>query len=93
MRLLERARPGLDRRAAGFSCGFVAAVFLVHPQRLESVVWISERKDVLATLFWLLTLLAYVRYTELLREIDAGTARLIREQLDARVSRDGDPVE
>ena len=41
---------------------FIAAIFAVHPLRLESVVWISERKDVLSALFFVLTLGAYVRY-------------------------------
>ena len=41
----------------------VAALFAWHPLRVESVVWIAERKDVLSTLFWLLTLHAYVSYT------------------------------
>jgi hypothetical protein len=40
----------------------VAALFAVHPAHVESVAWISERKDVLSTLFWLLTMLAYFRY-------------------------------
>src|SRR5438874_587532 len=44
--------------------GFVAAVFAVHPLRVESVVWIAERKDVLSGLFFILTLVAYVRYTQ-----------------------------
>lgn len=44
--------------------GFVAALFLVHPLHVESVAWASERKDVLSTLFSLLTLWAYVRFTE-----------------------------
>jgi hypothetical protein len=43
---------------------FVAAAFALHPLHVESVAWISERKDVLSTLFWLLTMLAYVLYTE-----------------------------
>ncbi len=42
----------------------VAALFALHPLHVESVVWISERKDVLSTFFFLLTLLAYVRYVK-----------------------------
>ena len=44
---------------------FVAAVFALHPLRVESVAWIAERKDVLSGLFFLLGLLAYRRYTEI----------------------------
>ena len=42
----------------------VAALFAWHPAHLQSVVWISERKDVLSGFFMLLSLLAYVRYAE-----------------------------
>jgi len=41
---------------------FVAAVFAVHPLRVESVAWVTERKDVLSGLFFVLTLGAYARY-------------------------------
>ncbi len=41
---------------------FVAAVFAIHPLRVESVAWVSERKDVLSGLFFMLTIGAYVRY-------------------------------
>jgi tetratricopeptide (TPR) repeat protein len=41
---------------------FVAAVFAIHPLRVESVAWVTERKDVLGTFFFMLTLGAYVRY-------------------------------
>ncbi len=40
----------------------VAAVFAIHPQHVESVAWISERKDMLSGLFWMLTILAYGGY-------------------------------
>ena len=39
-----------------------AALFALHPLRVESVAWLSERKDVLSGLFWMLTLLAYAAY-------------------------------
>src|SRR5215831_17441368 len=41
----------------------VAALFAVHPLHVESVAWVSERKDVLSGVFFLLMLAAYVRYT------------------------------
>jgi len=40
---------------------FVAALFALHPLHVESVAWLAERKDVLSTFFWLLTVWAYVR--------------------------------
>lgn len=43
--------------------GFVAALFALHPLHVESVAWAAERKDVLCALFWILSILAYVRYT------------------------------
>jgi len=51
---------------------FIAAVFALHPLRVESVAWVAERKDVLCTLFWMLTLWAYARYVE-----RPGTGRYI----------------
>lgn len=45
-------------------CAFVAAAFALHPLHVESVAWISERKDVLSTLLWLLTMAAYFRYVK-----------------------------
>ncbi|NQU15811.1 MAG: tetratricopeptide repeat protein [Desulfobacteraceae bacterium] len=54
------------RRMTGsiWRSGFVAALFALHPLHVESVAWIAGRKDVLSTLFWMLTLWAYVRYCE-----------------------------
>ena len=40
----------------------VAALFAIHPQRVESVAWIAERKDVLSGVFFMATLLAYIWY-------------------------------
>ena len=52
------------RRLTGnlWPSAFVAAVFAIHPLRVESVAWVSERKDVLSGVFFMLTLLAYARY-------------------------------
>ena len=64
LRLLQ-ARPGgraLSRRAmlaAGLMAGLL---FGLHPLHVESVAWVSERKDLLAALFYLLGVLSYLRY-------------------------------
>ena len=42
----------------------VAALFALHPLHVESVAWVAERKDVLCAFFWILSTLAYVRYTK-----------------------------
>jgi tetratricopeptide (TPR) repeat protein len=61
---------------------FVAAVFAIHPLRVESVAWVTERKDVLSGLFFMLTLWMWVRYAqkrlqmEKCRESDAKSAIL-----------------
>jgi hypothetical protein len=55
--LVLRALTGSLWRSAA-----VAALFALHPLRVESVAWAAERKDVLSALFWLLTLGAYLRY-------------------------------
>ncbi|MEK7795514.1 MAG: tetratricopeptide repeat protein [Candidatus Hydrogenedentota bacterium] len=41
---------------------FVAAIFAIHPLHVEPVAWISSRKDLLSTMFWLLAIAAYVRH-------------------------------
>ena len=50
--------------AAPWRSAAVAAFFALHPLHVESVAWVAERKDVLSACFWMLTLLAYVRYVE-----------------------------
>ncbi len=52
------------RRMTGFlwRSAFVAAVFAIHPLRVESVAWVAERKDILSGLFFMLTIGTYVRY-------------------------------
>ena len=47
---------------AMWKSAFVAAMFAVHPQHVESVAWVSERKDVLSTVFGMLAIWAYGRY-------------------------------
>jgi protein O-mannosyl-transferase len=47
---------------AFWQSAFVAALFAIHPLHVESVAWVSERKDVLSAVFFMLTLWAYVRY-------------------------------
>ena len=49
---------------ASWRSAIVAALFALHPLHVESVAWAVERKDTLSTFFGLLSLLAYVRYTE-----------------------------
>ena len=55
---------------AVWKSALVAMLFAVHPAHVESVAWISERKDVLSTLFWLLTMLAYAWYAG--RDVSTG---------------------
>jgi protein O-mannosyl-transferase len=57
---------------AVWRCGFVAGLFALHPLHVESVAWVAERKDVLSTFFFLLTLGAYVRYSEICGAVGEG---------------------
>jgi hypothetical protein len=51
-----------EMTGAVWRSAFVAAAFALHPMHVESVAWISQRKGVLSTLFWILSVGAYVRY-------------------------------
>jgi protein O-mannosyl-transferase len=50
--------------AARWRSACVAALFAIHPLRVESVAWVAERKDVLSGLFFMLSLWFYARYAE-----------------------------
>ena len=56
--------PGARAADATWPSALVAALFAWHPLHVESVAWISERKDVLSTALWLLTILAYVHWVQ-----------------------------
>jgi protein O-mannosyl-transferase len=66
-RLLRAALPGpVEHRRAGLAAAaaFAALLFALHPLRVESVAWATERRDVLSGLFYLLTILFYLRACE-----------------------------
>src|SRR3989441_64417 len=65
-RFLTLALPRASGRghALTVSAGFAALVFAIHPLRVESVAWVTERRDVLSGLFFLLTILVYLRSCE-----------------------------
>ena len=56
----------LFKRMTGdiWKSAFASALFALHPLHVESVAWVAERKDVLSTFFWLLTMMAYCRFVE-----------------------------
>src|SRR5262245_10648359 len=54
----------LARRLAIPGAGFVAALFALHPMMVESVAWVSERKNVLSGFFYLAAFLAYLRFDD-----------------------------
>src|SRR5947209_3520099 len=65
-RLLTLALPSPSERgyALPVAAGFAALVFAIHPLRVESVAWATERRDVLSGLFYLVTILVYLRACE-----------------------------
>src|SRR2546426_6408874 len=65
-RILPLALPSRSERghALAVAAGFAALVFAIHPLRVESVAWVTERRDVLSGLFYLVTILLYLRACE-----------------------------
>jgi len=63
-RLISAARPGYEKPALSAGAVFAALLFGVHPLRVESVVWVTERRDVLSVFFFLLSALGYLRAVE-----------------------------
>ena len=59
--LIERASPETSRRERTIAAAFAALCWAAHPLRVESVVWLTERRDVLSGFFYLLTILLYIR--------------------------------
>ncbi len=70
---------------AAWRSAFVAALFALHPLHVESVAWVAERKDVLSTCFFFLTIWAYARYVERSKE-RALNARIQGTRLSYLVS-------
>ena len=60
-RLLVLAGSSSDGLALQLAAGFAALIFAVHPLRVESVAWTTERRDVLSGFFLLLTVLSYLK--------------------------------
>src|SRR3989449_1413554 len=65
-RILTLALPSRSERghALAVAAGFAALVFAIHPLRVESVAWVTERRDVLSGLFYLSAILIYLRACE-----------------------------
>jgi hypothetical protein len=67
----------------------VAALFAVHPLRVEAVAWVTERREVLSGCFGLLALMAYVRYAQ--KAVISNQWSVISGQLPRAATRDNEP--
>jgi len=72
-KLIAAAKPGLMAWAKEWGAVLAAVAFAAHPLRVESVAWVTERRDVLSLFFYLLAMIWYVRANE------AGVARDARK--------------
>jgi len=45
-----------------WKCSFIAVIFALHPLNVESVAWATQRPNILSTMFWMLTMIAYINY-------------------------------
>ena len=70
--LIRSARPDLEDLRARGAAAAGALFFALHPLRAASVAWITERRDMVSGMFFLLTILTYLRWISL----PAGPARL-----------------
>jgi tetratricopeptide (TPR) repeat protein len=61
LRLLARAAPGLSTTSRALGAALATFLFAVHPLRVESVAWVTERRDVLSGVLFALAVSAYVR--------------------------------
>jgi len=61
VRLLTRALPDTPDRDLMIGAAVAALLFAIHPLRAESVAWVTERRDVVSGLFYVLTLIAYLK--------------------------------
>ena len=81
LRQMTSLRPGRGVGATTTQAGalwrsaFVAAVFAIHPLRVESVAWVAERKDVLSGVFFMLTIGAYARYAQRRSRVEPSSLR------------------
>jgi len=61
LKLIKMAIPEVKRSPLLFAAAFSALFFGIHPLRVESVAWVTERRDVLSGLFYLMTLIFYLK--------------------------------
>lgn len=87
LRLLRRGVSTPWRRESKtiyLSAGFAAALFSIHPLRVESVAWIAERRDVLSGAFYLLAMLFYIAFASAVVP-DSGRTEVAKARVGGRL--------